>query len=91
MNLMLLRTSLWTDAAVAALGLLVVAVAAPPAGMLAALRERRWLTPAIISGVAGAAAAFLLNDSGIVAASIALIYLAGSLGYVSLEDRYEQP
>jgi hypothetical protein len=58
--------------------------------MLALLREREWLTPAIISGVVGAAAACLLNDSGIVAASIALIYLAGSLGYVALEERYDQ-
>jgi hypothetical protein len=90
MNLMLLRISVWTDAAVAALAVLVVAVAARPAAMLAALREREWLTPAIISGVAGAAAACLLNDSGIVAASIALICLAGSLAYVALEERREQ-
>jgi len=90
MNLMLLRASVWTDAAVAGLAVFGVALAARPAHMLALLRERDWLTPAIISGVVGAAAACLLNDSGIVAASIALIYLAGSLAYVALEERYDQ-
>lgn len=85
MNLMLLRTSLWTDAAVAALAVLLVTVAARPAEMLTALKERSWATPAIISGLAGAAAACLLNDSGIVAAACALIYLAGSLAYLALQ------
>jgi hypothetical protein len=86
MNLMLVRLSLWTHVAVAALGVLGVAVVARPARLLAALRERAWLTPAVISSVAGAAAAFALNDSGIVAAAIALLYAAGSLAYVALEE-----
>jgi len=84
MNFMLVRVSVWTDAAAAALGVLGVAVAARPPLMLAALRERAWFTPAIIASVAGAAAAFALNDSGIVAAAVALIYTSGSLGYIAL-------
>jgi hypothetical protein len=117
MNFMLLRTSLWTDAAVAGLAVLVAAVAARPLGAglpdgrglrearggcagfsnpapndekpapSRLLGERGWLTPGIISGLAGAGAACLLNDSGIVAAALALIYLGGSLAYLALGGR----
>ncbi|HUU53638.1 MAG TPA: hypothetical protein VMY87_01865 [Armatimonadota bacterium] len=86
MNWWLVRVSLWTDAAAAALGVLGVAVVARPPRVLAAARERRWLVPSLIACFAGCAAAFALNDSGIVAAALALLYAAGSLAYVSLGD-----
>ncbi|MFB3882802.1 MAG: hypothetical protein ACE149_16170 [Armatimonadota bacterium] len=85
MNLMLVRTSQWSDVALAAIAVLGVAVAARPARLLAALQQRFWLTPAAISGAAGALAAFALNDSGVVAAALVLLYSVGSLAYVSLE------
>ncbi len=87
MNWMLVRVSLWTDAALAALAVLVVAVVARPGRLVAVLRERPWLTPAIVSSVVGAAAAFALNDSGIVAAALALVYTSGALGYAALGER----
>ena len=86
LNWTLVRASLWTDVAAAALGVLGVSVAARPPRVMAALRERSWLGPALIACFAGAAAAFLLNDSGVVAAALVLLYGAGSLAYVSLGD-----
>ncbi len=86
MNWLLVRVSLWTDAAAAGLGLLAVAVAARPPRVLAVARERTWLVPALIACVAGSGAACVLNDSGIVAAALGLLYAAGSLAYVSLGD-----
>lgn len=86
MNLLLLKVSSWTDAAAGALAVLAVAVAARPARVVAVLKERAWLSPALIACVAGATAAFALNDSGIVAASLTLLYAAASLSYVSLGD-----
>ena len=85
MNLMLIRMSLWSDVALAALALLGVAVAVRPARLVGALQERFWLAPAVVSSAAGAAAAFALNDSGVVAAAMVLLYGVGSLAYVALE------
>ena len=86
MNWWLVRVSLWTDAAAAALGVLGVAVVARPPRVLAVMQDRTWLAPSLIACCAGCAAAFALNDSGIVAAALALLYAAGSLAYVSLGD-----
>jgi len=86
MNWWLVRVSSWTDAAAAALGVLGVAVVARPVRVLAVVRERTWLAPSLIACFAGCAAAFALNDSGIVAAALGLMYAAGSLAYVSLGD-----
>jgi len=86
MNWRLVRVSLWTDLAVAALGVLGVAVLAKPRSLMSAARARPWLTPAAIACTAGAAAAFLLNDSGIVSASLVLLYGAGSLAYLGLGE-----
>jgi len=85
MNLMLIWMSLWSDVALAALAVLGVAVAARPARLVSALQERFWLTPAVVSSAAGTAAAFALNDSGVVAAAMVLLYAVGSLAYVALE------
>lgn len=86
MNWQLVRVSLWTDAAFAALAVLAVAAAVRPPKVLAAARERDWLAPSVIACVVGATAAFALNDSGIVSAALALMYGAGALVYVSLGD-----
>jgi hypothetical protein len=86
MNWLLVRVSLWTDVAAAALGVLGVVVAARPRRVLAVLRERSWLGPGVIACCVGAAVAFLVNDSGVVAAALALVYAAGSLAYTSLGD-----
>jgi hypothetical protein len=86
MNWRLVRVSLWADLAMAALGVLVVALLAKPRSLMSAARARSWLTPAAISCTVGAAAAFLLNDSGIVSASLVLLYGAGSLAYLGLGE-----
>jgi len=84
MNAMLLRTSLWTDLALAASAVLVAAVVVRPVALADALRPRPWMTPAVVSCVIGAAAALVLNDSGILAAAMALLYGAGALAYLGL-------
>ena len=84
MSVMLIRTSLWTDVALAALGVLVAAVVIRPAALGDALAARPWMTPAVVSCVIGAAAAIVLNDSGILAAAMALLYGAGGMAYLGL-------
>jgi len=84
MNVMLVRNSPWSDAAAGALALLLVAVAARSPRALAAVREQEWLQPAVVAAVLGAAAAFVLNDSGVVAGGMALMFGAGWLGYAAL-------
>jgi len=86
MNWLLVRASLWSDLALAAIALLLVAVVAQPPRVLAAVRARDWLAPMVVASLAGAAAACLFNDSGIVAAALALLYGVGSLAYVGLGD-----
>ncbi len=84
MSVMLIRTSLWTDVALAALGVLVAAVVIRPAALGDALSRRPWMTPAAVCCVIGAAASLVLNDSGILAAAMALIYGAGGIAYLGL-------
>jgi hypothetical protein len=86
MNWLLVRVSLWSDLALAAIAVLLVAIVAQPPRLLAAARTRDWLVPMVVACVAGAAAACLLNDSGIVAAALALLYGVGSLAYLGLGE-----
>lgn len=91
MSFLLLRTSLWTDLALGALALLVTAIVTRPRALFAALGERPWLTPAVISAVVGAAAAILFNDSGILAAAMVLLYAAGAIAYLALAQPEPRP
>lgn len=85
MNWLLTRTSLWTELVAAALAVMAAWVLVRPARALAALR-RPWVTPALAACAVGALAAWLLNDSGIVAAGLALLYGVGSGGYLALGE-----
>jgi len=89
MNWLLVRVSLWTEVAIAGLGVLGAAVLARPRSLLSQLRDRPWLTPAVLACLAGAAASFLLNDSGILGAALALLYGGGSLAYVGIGETFE--
>ncbi|UCC69045.1 MAG: hypothetical protein JSV79_03760 [Armatimonadota bacterium] len=91
MNWLLVRVSLWTEVAVAGLGVLAAAVLARPRSLLSELKDRIWLTPAVLACLAGAAASFLLNDSGILGAALTLLYGAGSLAYVGLAEPPAKP
>jgi len=86
MNWMLVRSSLWTDVTIAALGVLGAFLLARPRRAVAALAERAWLEPALVSCVVGGAAAWALNDSGIVAAAMVVVYGVGSFAYLGLGD-----
>jgi len=86
LNWLLMRASLWRNLALAALAVMVVSLLARPAAAEEALKEREWLGPALIACLAGAAAAAVLNDSGIVAASLALLYGGGALAYLGLQQ-----
>jgi len=85
MNWMLLRASLWTDVAIAALGCLAVWLLARPGRALAAM-GRPWLMQALTASVLGAVASWVLNDSGIIAAAMVLLYGVGSLAYLGLGE-----
>jgi hypothetical protein len=91
MNWLLMRVSQWTDVAVAALGVFAIAAIARPAAVLQATARWRWLVPASAACFAGAAASFLLNDSGIVAAGLALCYGAASLAYLGIGEVTTEP
>jgi hypothetical protein len=91
MNWLLMRVSQWTDVAVAALGVFAIASIARPTAVLQAAARWRWLVPASVACFAGAAASFLLNDSGIVAAGLALCYGAASLAYLGIGEIAAEP
>jgi hypothetical protein len=91
MNWLLMRVSQWTDVAVAALGVFAIASIARPTAVLQAAARWRWLVPASVACFAGAAASFLLNDSGIVAAGLALCYGAASLAYLGIGEITAEP
>ncbi len=86
MNLLLVRHSIWADTAAAALTVLLVAVATRSTQVVGAMRDHQWLRPALTAGLFGAGAAFLLNDSGVVAAGAALLFAVGWLSYAALGD-----
>ena len=84
MSVMLIHTSLWTNVTLGASAVLVAAVVTRPRALFEALAARPWMTPAVVSCVIGAAAAIVLNDSGILAAAMALLYGAGGMAYLGL-------
>jgi len=84
MSWTLLRVSVWAGLAAAAAAVLVLALLLRPPLLLEALRRRAWLLPGLISLVVAAIAALALNDSGVLAAALALLYGAGSLAYLGL-------
>jgi len=86
LNWLLVRTSLWTDAALAGFGVVGVLLLARPRRAVAAMAERPWLAPALTACVVGAIASWALNDSGIVAAALVLLYGAGSFAYLGLGE-----
>jgi hypothetical protein len=71
---------------VAGAAVLIAAVVIRPAALTEAARRRPWLTAAAVSCVVGAVAALALNDSGILAAAMALLYGAGSVAYLGLGE-----
>jgi len=87
MNWTLLRVSPWADVATAALVVFGVALIARPRLLLAGSASLPWLTPAVVACLVGSLAAAVLNDSGVVAAGVALLYGAGTLAYVGLGDQ----
>jgi hypothetical protein len=89
MNWALVRASLWTDMAVAALACIGVWLLARPRAAWAAI-ARPWFRQSLIACGVGAAAAWVLNDSGIVAAALALLYGVGSLSYAGLGEALQQ-
>ncbi len=84
MNMLLVQHSIWADTAAAALAVLLVTTATRSAQAVGAMREHEWLGPVLTAGLFGAAAAFLLNDSGVVAAGAALLFVVGWFSYAAL-------
>ncbi len=74
MNWRLIRYSIWSRAFVAFLGLLAV-LFFYPVGVLRRLKqEQPFLINLMAGGLAGAITALLVNDSGVVAAAMVLLY-----------------
>jgi hypothetical protein len=85
MNWMLLRASMWTNMSLAALTVFGVAIAVQPRGVMEAAQSSR-VIPALLACAVGTITSLLANDSGIVAAGMALCYAAGALAYLGLRD-----
>jgi len=91
MNWLLTRTSRWTGVAIMALVTYLLALLVRPRALGAGWQARPWLAPAVGACLVGAALSWLVNDSGIVAAAMALLYGAGALGYVWLGEQASPP
>lgn len=72
MNLMLLQTSLWSKLLLAYLAAAALILAIPQSPWLDALRRHRALGAAVSTAAVAAAAAFIFNDSGVLAAATCL-------------------
>jgi len=89
-NLKLLKFTSWTNALIAMLATLLVLMAKKP-GELRQLKER-W--PSLWAGLVGVGfgsiAAFLFNDSGVVAAFTSVLYATAVILYVIIDSRTKQ-
>jgi len=83
-NWRLVQNSIWTYLGVAALAVFAVGGFLYPRAVRSALESQPWLSPALAGIGAGSAAAFILNDSGVLSASLALAIGAATLAYVAL-------
>jgi len=86
-NWRLVQNSIWAYLGVAALAVFAIAGFVYPHAVRSALGSRPWLSPALVGIGAGSAAAFVLNDSGVVSASLALAMGAAALTYLALDDQ----
>ena len=91
MNLKLLQNSLWAYVLAAALGLMITAALKLDNRFSALLRTQAGMRVAFFASLAGGTAAFVLNDSGTLAAALCLLYPAASIGYLALADNHEVP
>lgn len=86
MNLKLVRFSGWSRVVLFALAAMLVTARSPSGrGQVIAMRYP-YVAKAILASLAGAVAAFLLNDSGIVAAGTLLVFPTVTWLYLLLED-----
>jgi len=82
-NWTLTQRSAWSGPTIAGLAVLAVALLAAPRRVRGGLAGRRALLAAFGGLAVGAVAAYVLNDSGIVAAALAVSYAAAALTYIS--------
>jgi hypothetical protein len=85
-NWMLTQHSAWGAPAILGFAVLAVAVIAAPRRVKAVCAGRRALIAAFGGIAIGAAAAYVLEDSGIVVAALALCYAAAALTYLSFRE-----
>jgi hypothetical protein len=87
MNARLIRVSVWSKVFLAALLVLLASVLRPWGPLRAWQRSRPYLTDGFTAIAFGSVAALLLNDSGIVAAAIMLVYAAVPMLMLLLSER----
>ncbi len=87
MNLMLLQFSLWSKLLIGSVAAVVALLAIGELGVLSRLRANRSIFYGVVAAGVGAVAAFLFNDSGVVAGATAFIYVWTAVLLASLATK----
>jgi len=75
MNLMLLKNSAWSKLLITSVAAVIVLLSSRHLNPIGQLRENRHIQAGIIAATIGSIAALIFNDSGVVAAATAFIYI----------------
>ena len=86
MNLLLIQNSAWSKLLVSTIVAVAVFLFTRRFDLTARFRKNRFIQSGIIAAAVGALAALLLNDSGVVAASTAFIYVWTAVMIVTLSE-----
>lgn len=76
MNIRLIRTTIWTRVFITSLGVMVLLLYRPVGIFNDVYQRHKVFIKGLIAGTIGAVAALLFNDSGIVSAATAMVFVA---------------
>ncbi len=88
MNLTLLRYTLWTRVLLVSLATVVVLLYRPVGALASALRRSPRINDALVAAVWATIVALVVNDSGVVAAATAMIYIISPILCLYSEERF---
>jgi len=91
MNWRLLQNSMWTYVLAAALAAIIIIPLKLDRRFTALLQAYPGARTALYASLAGAAAALVFNDSGVIAAALCLIYPAVASAYLALHGASKEP
>ncbi len=90
MNYKLIRYSTWTWALLAIITALVILFRWPVGILKEIFRRHRYLYSGFIGGIVGALAAFVFNDSGVVAAAMSMLPISIPLILLCVDEMHER-